>query len=251
MTERSDVHISVTASPSGHLVLTIAGTLDSTTYHQIRDNVIKAALDEPPAVIVDVTDLHAPAVSAWAAFTSARWHVSAWPDVPVVLVCHHAEGRAAIRRSGITRYVPVHADESAAARSVDEPHALRRRVRAVIHPGPGCLGYARTLLTQWLAVWDRSDMALTAGTVATILIENTLEHTAGTPTLILEAVEDRATVAVSDESTKPAARQEDSVAGAHTVSGLAIVSALSRCWGNSPTAGGKTVWAVLGPENRL
>lgn len=38
---------------------------------------------------------------------------------------------------------------------------------------------------------------------------------------------------------------------AHTVSGLAIVAALSRSWGSTPTANGKTVWAVLGSENRL
>ena len=35
------------------------------------------------------------------------------------------------------------------------------------------------------------------------------------------------------------------------VSGLAIVSALSRAWGSTPTSSGKTVWAVIGPENQL
>lgn len=35
------------------------------------------------------------------------------------------------------------------------------------------------------------------------------------------------------------------------VSGLAIVAALSRAWGSSPTSSGKTVWAIIGPENQL
>ncbi len=35
------------------------------------------------------------------------------------------------------------------------------------------------------------------------------------------------------------------------VSGLAIVDALSRAWGSTPTASGKTVWAIIGPENQL
>ena len=35
------------------------------------------------------------------------------------------------------------------------------------------------------------------------------------------------------------------------VSGLAIVDALSRAWGSTPTSSGKTVWAVIGPENQL
>ena len=94
-------------------------------------------------------------------------------------------------------------------------------------------------------------MVVTAPTVATILVENTLQHTSSKPTLILEAIEDRITVAVSDESSTPAARREPSPAGAHTISGLAIVSALSRSWGCTPMASGKTVWALLGPENRL
>jgi hypothetical protein len=34
-------------------------------------------------------------------------------------------------------------------------------------------------------------------------------------------------------------------------SGLHIVGALCRAWGNAPTSSGKTVWAVIGPENRL
>ncbi|CNJ97610.1 stas domain-containing protein [Mycobacterium tuberculosis] len=35
------------------------------------------------------------------------------------------------------------------------------------------------------------------------------------------------------------------------MSGLAIVDALSREWGSTPTSSGKTVWAVIGPENQL
>ena len=31
--------------------------------------------------------------------------------------------------------------------------------------------------------------------------------------------------------------------------GLSVVAALSRQWGNVPTSTGKTVWALIGPEN--
>lgn len=251
MSERRDVRLSETTSPGGHTTLTIAGTLDSSTYREVRDSVIKAALADPTAVIVDVTDLHAPAETAWTAFTSARWYVNTWPDVPVVLVCRHPAGRAAIARSGATRYVPVHADVEAALRSVGDRHAFRRRASAVLEPDLGCVPCARRLLGQWLTWWEMPDMVVTASTLATILVENTLQHTSSKPTLILEAIEDRITVAVSDESSTPAARREPSPAGAHTISGLAIVSALSRSWGCTPMASGKTVWALLGPENRL
>jgi hypothetical protein len=59
-----------------------------------------------------------------------------------------------------------------------------------------------------------------------------------------------ATIAVSDDSTTPALRLPSPGEGID-VSGLAIVDALSRAWGSTPTATGKTVWAVIGPENQL
>src|SRR5437588_11501453 len=77
-------------------VLTPHGLLDSSTYLSLRDRIIKAALEEPEAVIIDVADLCVPAESAWAVFTSARWHVDIWPEVPIMLVCAHLAGRSAI-----------------------------------------------------------------------------------------------------------------------------------------------------------
>ena len=95
-------------------LLTVAGVLDSSTYLELRNSVIKAALDQRGAVLVDVSALDVPAPSAWSVFTSARWHVSTWPDVPIILVCGHANGRTAIVRNGVARYVPVYPTVEAA-----------------------------------------------------------------------------------------------------------------------------------------
>jgi hypothetical protein len=113
------------------------------------------------------------------------------------------------------------------------------------------VGRARELVSQWLTVWDCPDLVATATTVATIFVENVLEHTVSNPRLVLECQDDCVTVAVHDEDGHPPTRHEDGSLGTGRVSGLAIVGALSRAWGSSPTANGKTVWAVLGPENRL
>ena len=91
-------------------LLTARGVLDTTTYRSMRDHIIKAALDEPAVVIVDVSSLLVPAESAWVVFTSARWHVGRWPEVPIMLVCEHLAGRSAITRNGVSRYVPVYAN---------------------------------------------------------------------------------------------------------------------------------------------
>lgn len=243
--------ISARHSPR-HVLLSITGTLDSLTYREVRDNVIKAALAEPDAVIVDVSRLDAPAVSAWTAFTSARWHVSTWPDVPVILLCDNGVERTRIRRSGVTRYVPVVADETAAVAAAGDHHRLRRRARTELDASPSSMRAARQFVAEHLTAWSRSDMIVTASTVVTVFVENVLTHTQSRPTVLIEAVDDSVTVAMSDEDVRPAVvRHESPASGAHTVSGLAVVTALSRAWGSSPTAGGKTVWALLGPENRL
>src|SRR4029079_13659817 len=113
------------------ILLTPDGVLDATTYLYLRDNIIKAALDDPRAVVVDVSGLLVPRESALAVFTSARWHVERWPEVPILLACDRNSGRDALARNGITRYVPVYPSiESACSATAFAGSRLgRQRVR--------------------------------------------------------------------------------------------------------------------------
>lgn len=250
MFEESAVSVA-TRHSADRIRLVLDGTLDSVTYLHVRDSVVKAALEEPAVVEVDVSRLCVPTTSAWTVFTSARWHVSTWPDVPVVLVCTDPLRRAAITRTAIQRYVPVYPRSPGESELVVARRSIRRRARAQLPPMLSSLRQGRQLISQWLQTWDRNDAGITAQTLATILIENVLEHTTSAPTLQLEATDSTVTVAVRDTSPRPAVRHEDPERGAHTVSGLAIVAALSRAWGSHPMADGKTVWALVGPESYL
>jgi hypothetical protein len=234
-------------------LLHVDGVLDGSTYRELRDEVIKTALDEPRAVIVDVTDLEVVAESAWCVFTSARWHVSVWPDVPLILVCGHADGRRAIRRNGITRYVPLYSTVESAHTAVgtDDVEPPRRRARAQLPAVHSSLRRARQLAAEWLASWSLADYIPVAAIVVDVLVENVLEHTLSAPRLIVESRGDAVTIAVADDSRSPAVRREDPRRGGDTVSGLAVVAALARAWGSTPMSTGKTVWAVIGPENSL
>lgn len=233
-------------------VLRADGVLDGSTYRSLRDSVIKAALDEPKAVIIDVNGLVVPSPSAWSVFTSARWHVNIWPDVPILLVSNDIRERRAITGCGVARYVPVHPTCDAALVAVDDfcRHS-RRRGRAELRRGPAAMRLARTMIDEWLTAWSCDHLIPVASTVATVFIENTLEHTGSAPVLIVESCEDTVTVAVEDSSQQPAIRHEVTGRGAVLVSGLAIVSVLCRAWGSTPTSSGKTVWALVGSENRL
>ncbi len=232
--------------------LVMDGVLDSSSYRSVRDSIIKAALDEPRAVIVDVNQLSVPSASAWTVFTSARWHVSTWPDVPILLVCGERRVRQAIAASGVTRYVPVHPNvELALGVLGTQPLPVRRRARSELPATRVGVGLARAMITDWLTQWDIADLVPVAATVGTVFVENVLDHTHSAPVLIVESQRDTITVAVEDCSEHLPGRHEDAYRGAEIVSGLAIVSSLCRAWGATPTSSGKTVWALVGRENQL
>jgi anti-anti-sigma regulatory factor len=245
--------IRIDAAPEQDVPILVAdGVLDSSTYRSLRDAVIKAALDEPPAVIVDVQRLSVPSASAWSVFTSSRWHVSVWPDVPILLVCAPPEVRRAIASAGVTRYVPVHPNRELALQAVGhQPLHVRRRARAVLPATTTGVAMARAAVTDWLTRWNERELIPVAATVATVFVENVVEHTDSAPLLIVESYRDAVTVAVEDRSDHLPGRHEDAYGGAEVVSGLAIVSALCRAWGAAPTSSGKTVWALVGRENLL
>jgi len=232
-------------------LLTVDGVLDTSTYLHLRDAIIKAALDEPRAVLVDVTALEVPVSSAWSVFTSARWHVSTWPDVPIVLVCAHPDRRKSIARTGVPRYVPVHATINAALAALRDGHRARRRANVALPASLASLRNAREFVAEWLGAWSHQALIPVATVVVNVFVENVLQHTACGPDLLLESDGSALTISVRDDSSTPAARHEDPYRGGERVSGLAIVASVSRAWGSTPTPSGKTVWAVLGPENQL
>ena len=240
-----------TTAADGATLLTAAGVLDTATYQSLRDQIIKAALDEPAAVLVEISDLAVPTESALAVFTSARWHVGNWPEVPIMLVCRHPAGRSAVGRNGVTRYVPVHGSvETALAALSTYAQRHRRRARANLTATPSSVHRSRDLVAEWLTAWSIPDLVAVSKVIVSTFVENVLQHTDSAPSVRLEAKGDTVTIAVEDGSRTPPSMSETRLA-ADVPTGLKIVDVLSRVWGNAPTPSGKTVWAVIGPENRL
>jgi anti-anti-sigma regulatory factor len=233
-------------------LLAVEGVLDTTTYLKLRDSIIKAALDEPRAVFVDVNALEVPSSSAWSVFTSARWHVSTWPDVPVVLITGRPEHQSTIARTGVTRYVPAHTSVDAALATLgDEGPCTRRRLRTELPATLASLRTARAMVADCLGAWSQCDLAPVATVVANVFVENVLQHTTCAPVMVVESNGSLVSISVRDDSVAPAVRHEDPYRGGDPVSGLAIVASVCRAWGSMPTPSGKAVWAVIGPENQL
>jgi anti-anti-sigma factor len=241
----------VTRTDKSVAVLSVEGVLDAGNSAPLRDSIMKATLDKPSAVIVNITALQVPEESALSAFISARWQLDAQPDVPIVLVCAHRTTHQAITRSGVTSFMPVYSTEKAAMKALDR--LIRRTVRRADAELPAnltSLRESRRLVREWLTAWSQSKLIPVALVVVNVFVENVLEHTGSVPLMRIETDGATATIAVSDGSTSPALRLPSPTKGID-VSGLAIVDALSRAWGSTPTSTGKTVWAVIGPENQL
>jgi anti-anti-sigma factor len=233
------------------VVLTVEGVLDSSSSPALRDIIMKATLDEPSAVLVNVSGLQVPAESTWSSFVGVRWQVHTRPSVPIVLVCADRAAREAITRSEVARFMSVYATEKSAMKALDR--LTRRTVRhadAQLPANLTSLRESRRLVREWLTGWSQSALIPVALVVVNVFVENVLEHTGSVPMMRVETDGATATIAVSDASNTPALRLPSPDKGVD-VSGLAIVDALSRAWGSTPTSSGKTVWAVIGPENQL
>jgi hypothetical protein len=235
----------------GATILTMSGVLDSSTYLTVRDRIVKAGIDQPNTIIVDITDLRAYADSALAVFTSARWHLTVWPEVPMVLVCGHPSGRRALSRNGIERYVAVYGSLDAALSATRTPAMTpRRRVRTELPAQAASTAIARAFLTEWLTAWSHPSLIPVGAVVVTVLVENALCHSDGNPALRIETDGRAITIAVEDGNNNLPARREAVDAGA-ALTGLDMIAAVARVWGAAPLPNGKVVWAVIGPENRI
>ena len=76
-------------------VLTVEGILDVSNTAALSDTIIKAILEEPEAVVVDVSALQVHSEAGWSALMGARWQLDPEPDVPLVLVCSQRATRDA------------------------------------------------------------------------------------------------------------------------------------------------------------
>lgn len=103
-----------TRSEDSLVVLSVEGAIDSTNCAALRDAIIKATLDEPSAVVVNVSALQVPDEASWSIFVSARWQVDTPQHVPILLVCASRAGRELITRTGVTRFMPVYPTEKRA-----------------------------------------------------------------------------------------------------------------------------------------
>lgn len=227
-------------------VVRLSGVLNARTYQQVRDSVVKAAIDQSSAVIIDINDLEVRDDQSWAVFTSARWHVQQWPEVPIALVSGDPGVRKRLTDRSVAHYVPVYDTLAAASDAVGGGKCCYRHLaREQFGRYPSSVNSALIFVHDHLVAWSMRDKIPVASTVVTVFAENALSYTDDGFDVRLEGRSGEVVVAVSDSSTASAMRRERPRGS--SPAGLDIVSALCRRWGSAPTSAGKTVWARIGP----
>ncbi|UQS23117.1 hypothetical protein L1857_09950 [Amycolatopsis thermalba] len=229
---------------AGCTVVDLTGRLNTHSYGELRDSLIKLTLDQPRALIAQVDDLDVTTEPALTVFSAVRMRTDQWPAVPVLLVANDPHRHRLLSGSAIRRFVPVYPRLEAAIEAVAEP-PLRRRRAAVFLPLPSSSHGARLFVQETCRKWNVRHRLEDALGVATELVENAITHAGTALEVRLELRSGYLTIAVRDEDPRPAVlRQRPS--GRLQGYGLQVISALSRTWGCSPARdGGKIVWAVL------
>jgi anti-anti-sigma regulatory factor len=228
------------------IVLRPQGVLDATTFGRLRDAIVKTALESPRGVIVSVDDLSVPSAACWSVFASARWHVSVWPDVPVVLVSGDAAVRQEIKRSGVTRYVPVFGSEADAGLAVAAGGGHRRRRARMELPAEGGNEWRiHAFIADALDSWELETYIGDTTRLATEMVDAAIDGFDGVGGLgcSLRLESDGSTIAVAVRRN----RNPDAGADCGEVSPefSARIDRICRLWGCAPTPDGATIWALI------
>lgn len=228
-------------------VLVVTGHVSAEDGWVVREELLKAAAEEPELLVCDTREasLDPKAVVAIASVTRG---LDPWPLCPFVVLADeplapsHLGGRGG-RAGRAAADLTVAADLASAAVLPDEepPMLARRHLDATLH-APGA---ARRFLASVLHEWGHDDDIPVAALIANELITNAVMHAGTAVDVGVSLRAGRLAVTVADGSDAPlqwAAADDLDEAGR----GLALVDGLAAGWGTFPRRPcGKVVWALV------
>jgi len=224
------------------LLVRLTGELSVATAPAVRAALMKHVVEQPDALLVDVSGLVIGDAQALAVFAAVRRQAALWPATPVLL-CRPGPGMAAELATG--RYGRIEVFASVREAMTAAPVRRLRSIDEVLLPVTGAAGRARELVARACALWDLPGPADSAALVAAELVANAVDHAGTMLSVRLTLTARYLIIAVRDGSTTPPRLADGPPAEVASGRGLMIVDALARRWGTLAGDEGKVVWAAL------
>ncbi|HET6212857.1 MAG TPA: STAS domain-containing protein [Micromonosporaceae bacterium] len=226
-------------------VTRLRGKLDIHTADQVRAHLLKCLVDQPAALVVDLAELDAVEDLALNVFAVICRRAADWPGAAVMLCAPGPNLAQALRRSPLTRFIPVYPTQ----REAVEEASLRRlppRVREFYMPSRTAPQQARALVAKAATAWDLpGSLVPTLQVITSELVANAVVH-AGTVLEFLMVLRDQLLHLSVRDGAPGQVRLRGAVSqDAEGGRGLLVVGALATAWGSVSTGAGKIVWATV------
>jgi anti-anti-sigma regulatory factor len=222
--------------------LVLHGDLNLVTAPQVRRTLAKQLAEQPPAIICDLTGVTALDPRCASLFSSVRGPASPWPGTTVVLCSARPPVDAVLNRLQVPLHLPVcDTFDEAIQHALDRPPHLRDKLS--LAPTPAAAAQARAFTAGTCTRWALQEMAGIAVVLVNELVTNAVTHAKTPLTLRLELFGGQLTIAVQDQSPRPARRLQP--VDGHAQHGLTLVASLAKAWGCRQEPGGKVVWCAL------
>jgi hypothetical protein len=221
-------------------LIRLAGVLDEATTAPVRSALLGVLAAQPEAVVVDIAGLRVIEAAAIAVLREVLDETRDWPGSHLAL-CGSSD-TIAWRSSGW----PVWPDPAGAFAALGAPGPEQHRISVALAAESGAARYARELITESCARWERPDLVGDACITATEMVNNVVVH-ARTPMRVLLALhDDTMSVAVRDGSAVPPRFDGPVAPTSYGGRGMLLIDAVAARWGHLPLDDGKVVWARLG-----
>jgi anti-anti-sigma regulatory factor/anti-sigma regulatory factor (Ser/Thr protein kinase) len=233
----------------GCLVAAFAGRIDLLSVAQIQRTLLKDLVQEPFALICDLSGVQdLDPVCARVFSTVANHPTSRWPVTSVMLCAAQPAVAEVLGRLRVPNFLPLYATlEEALDAAVDQPPYLRDEL--LLAPTPTAAAAARAhvrdVLDYWQLALPDTTVLQQAVLLANELVTNAVRHARTDLRLRLELRGNWLHIAVQDGSPR-LLRLVTASPESEGGRGLWLVEQLARAWGVHPHAdGGKVVWCTL------
>jgi len=226
-------------------VVALRGVLTEATVAAARDCMIKALIEQPTVLVVDLDGLSGTDAAGLAVFGTVARHAAQWPETTVMLCGGAPDLQRRLRdcaRDTPLELYPSHAEAVAAAKARPVP----RRCRLACGTEIDAPARARRIATAVFRRWHVPDELIgRAVLIISEFVANAVRHARTRSELMLHLRGGRLHIAVRDTCRRLPRVPTQSDADREDGRGLGIVVRLAASWGVVPDSGGKVVWAAL------